>query len=55
MSIRRWDDEAIAEHIKKIVATFPPLTNEQRALLAALFSTAPAPSAEDGGDRELVS
>lgn len=52
MSARtRWDRDgdrdAVAEHIKKIVDTFPPLTDEQRAVLAAVFGTPPPPSRED--------
>lgn len=38
----RRDRDAIAEHIKRVVATAPPLTDEQRTLLAALLTLPPS-------------
>jgi hypothetical protein len=45
---RRWDRpenvqlrvDALAEYVARVVSTLPPLTAEQRELLAALFAPA---------------
>lgn len=39
---------ALAEHVRRIVATFPPLTPEQRDIIAALLWP---PSIDDGGQQ----
>lgn len=50
MSARtRWDRDAVIAHIKRVTATAPPLTDEQRNRLAALL--APTPPSRQDGDR----
>lgn len=46
---RDYRAEVLAEHVRKVVDTFPPLTAEQRDRIAALLR-APATS----GDRETT-
>jgi hypothetical protein len=36
-AVRDLKAERLADHIKKIIDTAPPLTNEQRSVLAALL------------------